>query len=240
MQDNNVALALNCCPRSEELLGCPEGGAAHWLSNAQKQQIHEIRILVASMHPFAVSTIPPFIELCGDVRLLRFLEGNGNNPMQAAQAFVEALAWRAEHGMDAIRLALHSEWRDDLHSYLESLLPHITLILDHLLLQLNFSFTCPGSDREDEVVEGGHLVTIEHTGLGDPVALLEKLSLDDYLIFAKHNMEHKATLLDRLSRERGHLVKMVAVRDMAGLGRKHIGQQGVSLMTAVSVVQVKF
>lgn len=232
-----MALALNR-PRSEEILGCPEGGIAHWLSNTQKQQIHEMRILVASMHPFAVSTIPPFIELCGDVRLLRFLDGNGSNPMQAAQAFVEALAWRAEHGIDKIRnkLVAAGNWRDDLHSYPESLLPNKTLILDHLLLQLNFSFTCPGSDREDEVVDGGHLITIEHTGLGDPVTLLEKLSLDDYLIFAKHNMEHKATLLDRLSRERGYLVKMVAVRDMAGLGRKHIGQQGLSLMTAVSVV----
>ncbi len=59
-------------------------------------------------------------------------------------------------------------------------------------------------------------MTLEHTGIGDPGALLGALSLDDYLGFEKHNMEHKSMLLDRLSRERGYLVKIVAVRDMTG------------------------
>lgn len=59
--------------------------------------------------------------------------------------------------------------------------------------------------------KAGHLVTIEFTGLGDPGALLEALTLDEYSTFEKHNMEHKAILLDRLSREKGYLVKMIAV-----------------------------
>ena len=54
-----------------------------------------------------------------------------------------------------------------------------------------------------------------------------------YIEFEKHNMEHKALLMDRLSRERGYLVKMIAVRDMTGLGYKHVGSKGVAVMTSV-------
>jgi len=81
--------------------------------------------------------------------------------------------------------------------------------------------------------KSGHLVTIEFTGIGDPGTMLDALTLDEYITFEKHNMEHKAILLDRLSREKGCLVKMIAVRDMAGLGYKHVGSKGVTVMTSV-------
>ena len=58
-------------------------------------------------------------------------------------------------------------------------------------------------------------------------------ALADPSEFEKHNMEHKAILMDRLSRERGYLVKMIAVRDMTGLGYKHVGSKGVAVMTSV-------
>jgi hypothetical protein len=80
---------------------------------------------------------------------------------------------------------------------------------------------------------GGHIVTLEMTGQGDPGALLSELPLEDYIDFEKQNMEHKAILLDRRSRELGYLVKLIAIRDMTGLGMKHCGSRGVGMMTSV-------
>jgi len=121
-------------------------------------------------------------------------------------------------------------------SYPEECLPHKRLVLQHLPLQLNFAYAEPAPDA---ILSGGgrpkagHIVTVEHTGLGDPSALLDALSLDQYIEFEKHNMEHKAILMDRLSHERGYLVKMITVRDMTGLGYKQVGSKGVAVMTSV-------
>jgi hypothetical protein len=147
-------------------------------------------------------------------------------------------------------------WNDDLHAYEASgAVPHMQEVLRHMPLLLNFAYASPSNDSThnsstnngsssggggssksaagSSSPKSGHLVTIEFTGIGDPGAMLDALSLEEYITFEKHNMEHKAILLDRLSREKGYLVKMIAVRDMAGLGYKHVGSKGVTVMTSV-------
>lgn len=168
-------------------------------------------------------------------------------------------------------------WRDDLHAYEPTgAVPHLSTVLHHLPLLLNFAYAhpapevdptaaaddChpgsnPGSRRRSSSGNGGghgggkskgvggsskggggpkagHLVTIEFTGLGDPGTLLEALTLEEYITFEKHNMEHKAILLDRLSREKGYLVKMIAVRQSAtGRACRALSAACVSLRACV-------
>ena len=67
LMDPTAPPALPTGPKS---VPCPEGGEASWLPEEQKHLIIEIRIVVAKLYP---EPIPPFIELCGDLRLLRFV-----------------------------------------------------------------------------------------------------------------------------------------------------------------------
>jgi hypothetical protein len=126
-----------------------------------------------------------------------------------------------------------ASWDDDLHTYSELSLPFKTTVLQHMPLQLNFAYSEPNAATQAAGKRAGHLVTVEYTGLSDPSALLDSLTLDQYIEFEKHNMEHKAILLDRISRERGYLVKMISMRDMTGMGYKHVGGKGVTIMTSV-------
>jgi hypothetical protein len=50
--------------------------------------------------------VPGFVELTGDLRLHRFLEGYSNDPSTAAEAYVSMLVWRQRNDMDAVRTAL--------------------------------------------------------------------------------------------------------------------------------------
>ena len=140
------------------------------------------------------------------------------------------LKWRSRNDMDAVRRRLVDSWRDDLHAYDDTAVPHKATVAAHMPgARWNLAYCDPPNSSNDEDgqqqggdrFQAGHLVVLECPGRSDPAALLAALTLDDYLTFEKHNMEHKSVLLDRLSRERGYLVKIVSVRDMAGLGTKH-------------------
>lgn len=50
--------------------------------------------------------MPGFVELTGDVRLHRFLEGYNGDPAMAAEAYASMLVWRQRNHMDAVRVAL--------------------------------------------------------------------------------------------------------------------------------------
>ena len=47
--------------------------------------------------------LPPFPEVSGDVRLLRFMEGYEMKPEDACNAFVAMINWRRDAGVDRIR-----------------------------------------------------------------------------------------------------------------------------------------
>ena len=148
------------------------------------------------------------------------------------------LTYRARNGIDAMRQRIVDHWDDDLHIYAKrhpGVIPHIDAVLEHMP-GIRWNLTCAEpveAPTKPSLFQAGHLVVLECPGRSDPATLLSALSLEEYLLFEKHNMEHKSVLLDRLSRERGYLVKIISVRDMAGLGSKHLGSKGISLMTSV-------
>ena len=261
------------------ILKCPAGGKANFLHSEQVEAIARVRQLVAEKYTGDLEAdVSPFVELAGDVRLLRFLEGYGNDPSQAADEYIKMLNFRTKHGMDTIRQRLVDHWNDDIHAYSDEIIPHMSTVLRHYPMCLNFSYKYATEERiEDEKqtnetrkgagavasaaaeAEGsdmassgdddregdvslsgddaqqanGHLLVIEFTGKSNPKALLSALTLEQYIEFELHNMEHKSVLLDRLSRERGYLVKIISVRDMAGLGMQHCSTRGASLITSV-------
>jgi len=62
-----------------------------------------MRSLTVSRH---TDPVPGFIELTGDLRLHRFLEGYNSDPTMAAEAYVSMLVWRQRNNMDNVRNAL--------------------------------------------------------------------------------------------------------------------------------------
>ena len=60
---------------------------------------------------------PPWPDLIGDIRLLRFVRGHDCDVAAAADAYRQMLAWRAEAGMDAVRADIEArnlqlQWSD--------------------------------------------------------------------------------------------------------------------------------
>lgn len=188
----------------------------HFLTSHQKLLVDQMREFVAAR---CKDPIPPFLELCGDLRLYRFIEGYNGDITSATDAYITMMQWRSDNGLDAIRTFLVDNWNDDLR---EIDVPNMKVILQYMPMRLNWCWSMEG-----------HLVTIEFTGCADPVALLNEVSVLEFTGFEIIKMEHKSILMDRRSRLIGKMVKIVSLRDMSGLGFRHLTQSNISLMRIV-------
>ena len=162
---------------------------------------------------------PPWEELVGEIRLLRFLRGHDGNAGAAAASYKKMLHWRAAEGVDAIRedivaKDLQLDWSE---------FPRGNEVAKLFPMALN----C-GSD------EHGHIVQCENTGmvdancmdeLGDEAAAVIKNGF-------KYMLECRNLLHDRLSRKTGQMIMGVHVRDM--------GQAGVNVIAPKNVAMAKF
>ena len=54
----------------------------------------------------ALAAAPPFPEVVGDRKILRFLRGHGHDVPKAAAMMLAFLQWRAANGVDAVRTAI--------------------------------------------------------------------------------------------------------------------------------------
>ena len=65
------------------------------MTRDQVEAIASLRRIIAERYPGDLDRdVGPFVELAGDVRLLRFLEGYGNDPSQAADEYIKMLTFR--------------------------------------------------------------------------------------------------------------------------------------------------
>lgn len=142
-----------------------------------------------------------YIELVGDVRLLRFLRGYKMNVSVAATKYREMLAMRQKLKLDDIR--------DDIvsNNMVTDEFPHFQKIIPHLpFLDTYDIFSAPD----------GHVFYFEMTGYADFHKLLTDVTEEEWQTFFLYSMEYRALKLDQLSRQNERLVQTIQVRDLGG------------------------
>ncbi|KAF1794393.1 CRAL/TRIO, N-terminal domain [Phytophthora cactorum] len=169
--------------------------------NAQeeKNQLHALRLsleeeLKAERHV-------KYVELVGDVRLLRFLRGHKMNVSVAATKYREMLVLRQKLKLDDIR--------DDIvnNKKVPDEFPHFQKIIPHLPFLDSYDiFSAPD----------GHVFYFEMTGYADFQKLVTDVTEEEWQTFFLYSMEYRALKLDQLSRQHETLVQTILVRDLTG------------------------
>ncbi|KAG7400160.1 Transfer protein [Phytophthora boehmeriae] len=165
----------------------------------EKTQLHALRTSLEE--ELSIERHAKYMELVGDVRLLRFLRGYKMNVSVAATKYREMLALRKKLNLDDIR--------DDIvnNNMAPDEFPHFQKIIPHL----------PFLDTYDLFsVPAGHVFYFEMTGYADLPGLLKDVSEEEWQTFFLYSMEYRAIKLDQLSRKNETLVQTIMVRDLAG------------------------
>ena len=144
-----------------------------------------------------------FDEVVGDTALLRYLRGHNHNVAQAAAVLEEHLRLRDALGLDAVRekvigLRTMYDQMDFTHGA-------------EVAASMPFTFNCGFSPH-------GHVITYVPVGRQDSKVLWRDVGLDKFRKFCIEEWVARDIQLARLSRERGRLVKIILVVDLAGLG----------------------
>ncbi|KAE8976837.1 hypothetical protein PF011_g23888 [Phytophthora fragariae] len=169
--------------------------------NAQeeKDQLHALRLSLEE--ELKTERHAKYVELVGDVRLLRFLRGHKMNVSVAATKYREMLAMRQKLNLDDIR--------DDIvsNNMEPDEFPHFQKIIPHL----------PFLDTYDIFsAADGHVFYFEMTGYADFHKLLTEVTEEEWQTFFLYSMEYRALKLDQLSRKNELLVQTIQVRDLSG------------------------
>ncbi|KAJ0403772.1 hypothetical protein P43SY_006315 [Pythium insidiosum] len=167
--------------------------------------------------------LPPFPDLVGDVRLLRFLRGHKQNVAVAATKFREMLALRRKHQLDEIRQDIGQKaLTPDEFPGFQKIIPHIPFLNAYDLLSESITTSIETSDQAEAEANttttntGGHVFYFEMTGYADLRGLAENVTDEEWLRFMLYDLEYRAMRLDQLSRQAERLVQTVFVRDLSG------------------------
>lgn len=162
----------------------------------------------------------PSAEFASDTRMLRFLIACGWDAEAAGDMYVAALAWRYEHGMDAVRDRVVALNRAFFEQGAEALAEIFVGEHDAAVQAVQpRTFTRPlagGGGHAPLLDKEGNLVYIECPGMVDNAgiaALGTSAWGESYLA----GVELGILLIDELSRRQGRLVLMFRCMDMTGI-----------------------
>ena len=166
-----------------------------------------------------IEASPPYPDVIGERRMIRFLRGKDGNVDQATKLYGDFLKWRRENGVDEIR--------------------------DKILYGgINHPFKFPMGEKiielQPQIVMApkafdnqGQPITLETFGF-DPDAVFKHVTIEQYLTFLIYSLEFRALVMEQLSEERereylrehldpssrqegyGVLVKQCIIRDLKG------------------------
>jgi hypothetical protein len=197
---------------------------------------------------------PPFPEVVGDRRMLRFLRGHQHNLDRATERFSQFLDFRKQYNMDSIRQNIvyngcSSPSKFPMGEKVLRLIPQ-TVVMPHSV------------DRQDQPI------VVEHFDFV-PGEVLEEISQEDYMLFLLYALEYRALVFEQLSAEReaallelhggrpplvrqpnslseedvgwGVVVRGCFIRDLRGLSWAHVGAEGQAfLRPIISVVAANY
>ena len=147
---------------------------------------------------------PQFPELVGDRRLLRFLRGHKFDIATACKMMKAMFAWRRDNNIDEIREKIDKgKMTPDQFPCYDKIVPFYPFMFD--------------MEHKDKL---GHPLNFERTGRMRPRALMQSVTQEEFVHFHIHMMEYVQIHLERLSAgaEKGHLMRLCAVKDLDGLG----------------------
>jgi len=177
---------------------------------AEDKEEHESIEEIKKIHAEPLAAVRALLSIpCDDdVTVYRFLRGHKMNVSVAAQHLNATLKWRQENKLDAIR-AKAEKLTQRQFPFAEKVLA----VHPHNIFH--------GYDRR------GQPLSIERLGRANPHQMCRTVPFADMQVYHFHHMESKAALLDRLSLERGEVVRTCKIMDFSGLGRAHLDRRGM-------------
>ena len=188
-----------------------------------------------------LSTYPPYPEVTGDRRLLRFLKGYNLNVEKAVKAYQEFIKWRKDNDVDAIRNDILYGGKNHPITF-----PHAETIL-RILPQIVLA--------HHTTDYAGQPITLETFDF-DPNHVLEEMSVEQYLVFLIYSLEFRTLILEQMAEARdaaylashpniedredgyGCILKLCCLRDLNGVGFKHVGRKTQAIVKTVLDIAV--
>ncbi len=194
---------------------------------------------------------PAFPEVVGDRKIIRFLTGHDYNIDKATEMFRKFLLWRRENDVDAIRQMIIFGGMDHPTKF-----PKADIILK---LMPCLAIAHEACDKM------GSPICVDQYDF-EPSEVIEKIGVDAYYKFFVHVLEFKSIILEQIGEKRdreylaslpddnarahaldekldpepapwGNVVGTLVIRDLKGVGFRHIGPTGqeiIKLMVTVS------
>jgi hypothetical protein len=187
---------------------------SRWVEKEQNS-LSEMRIRLKEK----IEDSPPYPDIIGDRKLIRFLRGRNNNIDEACQQYSDFLKWRKDNNVNAIRDAILYEGID--HPYKFPMGEKIIELAPQIVIAPN---------AFDHI---GQPITLETFGF-DPNSVFEHVTIEQYLVFLIYSLEFRALILEQISEERekqylqenmdessrvegyGVVVKTCTIRDLKG------------------------
>ena len=162
------------------------------------------------------SGVAPSAEMASDLRLFRFLVATSFKAAEAAQMYTDTLAWRKEHGMDAVRDALVAANREFFEGGGSTLAaPHLT-DADRAMMEARprTFYKAAGDAYAPLVDKAGNLVYIEVPSVVDPAAVCAIKG--EYVKAELRAQELLQLVIDEFSKRLGKMVLIFRIIDLTG------------------------
>ena len=209
---------------TEGTVPLPDGGV--FCTPAERDGVVALRALVAADIERLLPPDERFVDVVGDVRLLRFYRARPTMKKRA-EMYRNFLQWRVDVGMAALRREMVDEHDMDMAAY-----PAFDRIARYYPVNLMV-----GEDA------AGDPISIERTGEIDPKGMLVEggITADVFMRFHRQHIETKGIMLDQVTRARtaacvaaggknATLSKGAALRDLRGISMKALYKPGLAVL----------
>lgn len=153
-----------------------------------------------------------FEEVVSERRLLRFLRGMNFDIEVAVGMYRDMLRWRKEAGVDDVRMEIVNNKMEP------SDFPHAGRIQRYYMSNMNYCRDMHGRPLH-----------IEQIGKTCVKKLLSSFSEEEWIRHHIYQMEYLMLELDRISKEKGKLVRIVSIYDLQGLNKEHLHRGAIKL-----------
>jgi len=203
---------------TEDDVGCVDVVAVHRYPKKRRPSVRSSRTSTASLppEPIRLASVQSLAEAraiyteaggtldeYGDWSLQRFLRLA--DPKQAAKQMRKTAAWRAKVGADEIRRKVREGMQPWEWPKCSELAPFVTFLQTELETSL-----------------GDAMVWLSFESVFEAAGFIAAVSEAEWLNFSIHVLEHALFHADRLSAERGKLVRWSVVADTQGLGPRNV------------------
>jgi hypothetical protein len=197
-------------------------------SSSEQIALQQMRTNLTDLNAFDL--VPPYQDIVGDRRLLRFIRGKNGDVDEATKQYHEFLKWYVAEGMLTVRNEILYQGCDSPLSFPKgkefiTLAPQVVLAPRHT----------------DNL---GRPIMFEAFGV-DPASIFSVLTIDDYILFLKYCLEYRNLVLEQLSaeaeakasndaaeRSTGVILNLCIIRDLNGIGWSHLSSDAKAMIKA--------